>query len=348
MIGARLRRPLAGLPSIKAKLSIVIVAAVGVAAATSLIGLRFGWPLWIRPVVAGALGLVMAQALARGMTRPLRELAAASAAMAAGDYSRRVETVSVDEVGRLAAAFNAMATELAETDRQRRDLVANVSHELRTPLGGLQATLENLLDGVTAPEPAVFAAMATQTQRLHRLVADLLDLSRLESGSLALRLEPVLAADLLDAVVAEARHHHPDVHVRAASEPVDLVLHIDPERMHQVLANLVDNGARHGGRVVVLTAAARGDGGVCCTVGDDGDGIEPARRELVFERFYRADRSRSAGGGAGLGLAIARWIVELHGGTLRCVDASPETGPRGACMRVDLPSTARVDGKDRR
>ncbi len=345
-----LRRPLTRVRSLKLKLSIVIVASVGVAATTSLIGYRLGWPPWVRPVVASALGLVMAQALARGMTRPLRELAAASEAMAAGDYSRRVDTPAVDEVGQLARAFNAMAAELAETDRQRRDLVANVSHELRTPLGGLQATLENLLDGVTPPDPAVFAAMAQQTQRLHRLVADLLDLSRLESGASALRIERVAVADLVDSAVAECRGHHDTVVVHAAVDPADLSLDADPERLHQVLANLLDNAARHAREQLTIAATQRsGPHGrsIVVTVTDDGPGIDPASRERVFERFYRADRARRDDGGAGLGLAIARWIVELHGGTIRCDEAVGG----GATFVVELPavpSAAAVDRKERR
>ena len=286
--------------------------------------------MWVRPVIAGVLGLVMAQFLARGMTRPLRQMVAATTAMASGDYTRRVSTPSVDEVGRLATAFNAMAAELAETDRQRRDLIANVSHELRTPLGGLQATLENLLDGVAQPDPAVLATMAAQTQRLSRLVADLLDLSRLESGSLALRLDRVAVADLVDSVVAEARMHHPTAAVSAQVDPPDLTVHADPERLHQVLANLVDNGARHSGCSpnVAVSALATGDGdGVVFTVTDNGPGVDEADRERIFERFYRADRARTSPGGSGLGLAIARWVVDLHGGSISC-SAGPAGGAR--------------------
>src|SRR5215213_3194147 len=118
------------------------------------------------------------------MTSPLREMAAAASAMARGDYGRRVRATSRDEVGELARAFNAMAAELSDADRMRRELVANVSHELRTPLGALQALLENLADGVEPPDPAALRTALAQTERLGRLVAQLLDLSRLESGTL--------------------------------------------------------------------------------------------------------------------------------------------------------------------
>ena len=144
-------------------------------------------PLLVRAGGGALLGLAMAQFLARGMTSPLREMAAAASAMARGDYGRRVRATSHDEVGELARAFNAMAAELADVDRMRRDLVANVSHELRTPIGALQALLENLVDGVEPVDPAALRTALGQTERLGRLVSQLLDLSRLESGALALR-----------------------------------------------------------------------------------------------------------------------------------------------------------------
>src|SRR5581483_3959786 len=132
-----------------------------------------------------ALGMV--QLLARGMTSPLRDMAAGAREMAAGDYSRRVAASSRDEVGELARAFNVMAAELAETDRIRRDLIANVSHELRTPITALQAGLENLVDGVEPPGPEQLRTMLKQAERLGRLVTQLLDLSRLESGAIPLQ-----------------------------------------------------------------------------------------------------------------------------------------------------------------
>jgi len=182
-------RPLDRLTSIKTKLGVVIVATVVGTVAVLSLGRRAGLDLEWRVLLAAALGLAMVQFLARGMTSPLREMAAASSAMARGDYGRRVRATSRDEVGELARAFNAMAAELADVDRMRRDLVANVSHELRTPIGALQALLENLADGVEDPDPAALRTALAQTERLGRLVEQLLDLSRLESGKLPL--EPV-------------------------------------------------------------------------------------------------------------------------------------------------------------
>ncbi len=164
-------RPLDRLRSIKVKLGVVIVATVAGTVIVLALGRRAGLSVEARVVVATVLGLGMVQLLARGMTSPLREMAAAATAMARGDYDRRVRATSRDEVGELARAFNAMAAELADADRMRRELVANVSHELRTPLGALQALLENLVDGVEPPDPAALRTALAQTERLGRLVA---------------------------------------------------------------------------------------------------------------------------------------------------------------------------------
>ncbi|MGI8939267.1 MAG: histidine kinase dimerization/phospho-acceptor domain-containing protein [Iamia sp.] len=186
-----------------------IVVAVGVSSAVSVVGFRLGVPIWVRPLIAAAIALALVQVLAHGMTSPLRQMAVAARRMADGDWSQRVYASSADEVGELARAFNDMATQLASVDRMRRDLVANVSHELRTPISALQARLENLVDGVEQPDPDLLQSMLDRTERLGRLVAQLLDLSRLESGVTPLRGEPLDAASLLDEVAVEARLHSP-------------------------------------------------------------------------------------------------------------------------------------------
>ena len=196
-------RPLDRIRSIKFKLGVVIVAAVAGTVLLLAFGKRLGLTLEARVFVAAVFGLGMVQILARGMTSPLREMAAAAKEMAKGDYDRRVTATSRDEVGELAHAFNAMAGELADADRMRRELVANVSHELRTPLGALQALLENLADGVEPPDPARLRVALAQTERLGRLVEQLLDLSRFESGVLELRREPFGVRGLLEQAVRE-------------------------------------------------------------------------------------------------------------------------------------------------
>ena len=332
-------RPLDPLSSIKTKLGVVIVAAVGVVVLVNMIGVRAGIPLLLVGVVAGALALGIVQILARGMTSPLREMVAAARAMARGDYSRRVRATSRDEVGELARAFNTMAAELAETEKLRRDLVANVSHELRTPITALQAVLENLVDQVEPPDPATLRTMLAQTQRLGALINQLLDLSRLEAGTIPLERRSFQVGSLLYQAVEESRLHvdtgmSKHVRLNVTTDPPDLRAHGDPERIHQVVANLLENAVRHspnGGEVIV--AARRERDRVRIEVRDQGPGIPDEEAERVFERFYRGAAGLSREGGTGLGLAIARWIVDLHGGDIR---AEPNA-PVGCRMVVALP-----------
>jgi signal transduction histidine kinase len=330
-------RPLDRIGRIKLKLGAAILAAVAVTVVVVSAGEKAGvWPVFTG-IVAAVLALAVVQLLAHGMTSPLREMAAAAKAMAQGDYDRRVTATSRDEVGELARAFNAMAAELAEADRMRRDLVANASHELRTPIGALRATLENLVDGVETPDQATLASMLRQVERLGTLVGQLLDLSKLESGAVPLERAAVAAGPLLDRVVDEWRGKAEGRGVRLSADvPQELVLHVDEERLLQVLGNLVANAIRHsppGGAVVVRAGAA--DSRTRIEVVDEGPGIRPDDAERVFERFYRSDPARAVTeGGAGLGLAIARWIVELHGGVIR-----PEAAePNGCRMVVELPA----------
>jgi signal transduction histidine kinase len=331
-------RPLDFLGSIKTKLGVVIVAAVGVTVVVIALGTKTGIPIWVRSVGAVILALAMVQFLARGMTSPLREMASAAQAMAKGDYSRRVTATSKDEVGRLAAAFNRMAADLAEVDRMRRDLVANVSHELRTPISALQAVLENLVDEVESPDPVVLRRMLGQVERLGGLVNQLLDLSRLESGAIPLRSRTFSVADLLKTAADETRllaRGRDGVVVEVSVEPPDLEVYGDPERVHQVVANLLDNAIAHsppGGGVRL--EASRNGGVARIEVRDEGPGIPSDEAARVFERFYRSDSARSSReGSSGLGLAIARWIVDLHGGDIR-VDT---TYSNGCNMVVELP-----------
>jgi signal transduction histidine kinase len=336
------RRPLDTVRSIKIKLGAVIFSAVAVTVFVYWLCLKAGvWPS-VSGIIAGSLALVMVRFLARGMTSPLREMSDAARAMAKGNYDRRVSATSRDEVGELARAFNKMAAELAETDRLRRDLVANVSHELRTPITALQAVLENLVDGVESPDPQTFRTMLAQVERLGRLVTQLLDLSRLESGAVPLERSEFAVKPVLDHAVREQQLHAPGVDVEVLVETPELTADGDPERIHQVVANLLENAVRYtpsGGRVEVHARRAhRGNGSaVTIEVCDEGPGIGAGQENRVFERFYRADTARaSSDGGAGLGLAIAQWIVELHDG-----DIHPEQRePRGCRMVVTLPGAA--------
>jgi signal transduction histidine kinase len=317
--------PLRSLPSLKLKLGIVIVAAVLITAAATIVAVRW---LDLPSIVGAGAGVVVAlacvQLLARGTTKPLREMASVAAAMARGEHGRQVAVTSNDEVGELALAFNRMTAELAETDRLRRDLVANVSHELRTPIGALQAVLENVVDGVSEPDPETLRTMLAQTRRLGRLVTQLLDLSRLEAGEQPFDMRPFALRELLESAAREARLHAPEDVVFSIDAPAELQVDGDPERVYQVVMNLVENAVRYSPRPghVALRAAAGADHTIVVEVDDDGPGIPPDELERVFERFYRGN-GRRGGGGAGLGLAIARWIVDLHGGTIRAERREP-------------------------
>ncbi|MEU0566617.1 ATP-binding protein [Nonomuraea sp. NPDC005983] len=325
-------RPLDFLGRIKVKLGLAIVLAVGTAFVVNEVGLNSGISRDVRIAVALVLALIMVQVLAMGMTKPLREMARAAQTVAKGSYSLRVRATSRDEVGELARAFNAMAADLGEVDRQRRELVANVSHELRTPITGLRAILENVVDGVSAPDPVTMSTALAQTERLGRLVAQLLDLSRLDSGVRLIESEALELAPLLEQAVREAGLAREEVRLVPAV-PDDLVVRADPDLLAQVLANLLDNAVRHSppGGVVTVTGAPHG-AGVRITVTDQGPGIPVSARGRVFERFSRLDAGRAAdAGGAGLGLAIVKEIVEMHGGSIRIDDCA------GCRMVVDLP-----------
>jgi signal transduction histidine kinase len=275
------------------------------------------------------------------MTKPLREMASAATKMATGDYTQRVETPSKDEVGQLAAAFNRMSGELDSVEQLRRELVANVSHELKTPITALRAHLENLLDGVEKPDPATIQVMLTQSDRLTRLVEQLLELSRLESGDLPLEPRSLPLSSLVTDVVSEVRVSRADREVSVDNQvPAELTpVWADPERVHQVLFNLLDNAVRFtppGGSVTV--SAQRQNGSCEVTVADTGPGISAEHLPRLFERFYRVDSARSAkDGGTGIGLAIARSVVEAHGGHIR---AESEVG-RGSAFTFDLPVAPR-------
>jgi signal transduction histidine kinase len=325
-------RPLDRLGSLKTKLGALVGITVALTAVLATAATGLGLSAFVTVPVAVVVALAVTQLLARGMTSPLREMTAAARVMATGDYSRRVTATSRDEVGELARAFNSMAAQLAVVDQQRRDLVANVSHELRTPVSALQALLENLVDGVVPADPERLEVALAQTERLGRLVADLLDLSRLEAGLTELAVSDVPVRPLVDEAVREAAlAGERPVHYCVEVEPANLVVAADRARLHQLLANLLDNAARHspaGGAVAVR--AYRSDGATVLEVGDQGPGISPADRAAVFARF---STGRAEDGGTGLGLAIARWVVDLHGGRIEVADQH-----RGCLIRAAFPA----------
>jgi two-component system sensor histidine kinase BaeS len=287
---------------------------------------------------ATATALLTAVVVSRRITAPIRDIARASARLAAGRYGERVDAGSGDELGALAASFNALAAALEETERQRLALIADVAHELRTPLATIQGYMEGLLDEVVVPAPALWAQLHGEAGRLRRLVDDLQELSRAESGEIPLFPVPLEARQLLERAAARMAPQFAAVGVTLALDvaPAIPAALADPDRTLQVLVNLLGNALRHtpGGGPVTLGAVA-GERRVVLRVTDTGGGIAPEHLPHLFERFYRADRSRSrVSGGSGIGLTIARALIEAQGGTIRI--ESPGLG-RGTTVTITLP-----------
>ncbi|WP_281965190.1 DUF4153 domain-containing protein [Serinicoccus marinus] len=333
-------RPLDGVGSITVKIGVLVTLSILAAVVVSEVGDRAGVSAWLTIPVSVAAALFVTQWLARGMTSPLRQMTVAAGRMAGGDYSTRVTASASDEVGQLGTAFNTMSAELDGADRQRRELLATVSHELRTPLAAQRALLENLVDGVVTPDDRALQTALDQSERLSALVQDLLDLSRVEAGVATLDVEPVQVADLLARCADEARAtvaargHAVSVEVDV---PEDLEVRADRARLAQVVTNLLDNAVRHSpaGGTVRVVADVTGTGW-SLEVHDEGPGFPPGRSEEMFARFGVGD---DAGGGTGLGLSIVRWVCELHGGTVRALEAEPRQTATGALVRVELPLT---------
>jgi signal transduction histidine kinase len=279
----------------------------------------------------------------RGIAAPLADVMAAADAVAEGNFSVRVEEYHRGEFAQLAHSFNRMAGELERAEQQRRNLTADIAHELRTPLHIIQGNLEGLLDGVYEPTADHINTTLDETRLLARLVEDLRTLSLAEAGQLPLVLEPVnvgeLLADVQTSFSGQAEASGVELALSAngqGSRPEnELVVTGDIGRLDQVLTNLVANAIRHtkpGGKITLL-AAAKGDG-VQIQVQDTGEGIAPADLRFIFDRFWRADRSRMHNDGAvGLGLAIARQLVRAHGGS---IEAESRPG-EGTTFTIHLP-----------
>ncbi len=265
-------------------------------------------------------GLALGIFLARRLTRPVRELTSATRAMAKGELEQRVPIRSQDELGELAASFNQMSADLARANELRRQMTADIAHDLRTPLSVIAGYTEGLRDGVLQPTAETFQIMHTEAEQLSRLVEDLRTLSLADAGELTLIRQLVHPRELLERTAAAhlPRAQQLEIDLQVTAEANVPATYVDPERMAQVLGNLVSNALRHtpaGGQISLAAEQQRNN--VLLTVQDSGAGIAPDKLRRIFTRFYRGDVARQTHEGeSGLGLAIAKSLVELHGGTI--------------------------------
>ncbi len=285
------------------------------------------WPLVLAGAVVLLVMLAVSAVLAARLLRPVHALAETAQRMRDGDHSARVEVRDQGETGRLAELFNDLSEHLERVERQRRDMIGDISHELRSPLTTLRGWLEAAADGQRPMEPALVNVLLDETLTLQQLIDDLQDLALAEAGQLSLHSQPLAAADVLRSVAVANQAAADELGLALVVDaPEDLVVHADPVRLRQMVANLTSNALRHtarGGRVV-LSARAEGAETVI-TVADNGSGIEPEELPRVFDRFWRAEQSRSRRtGGSGLGLVIVRRLVEAHGGSVTATSTPGE------------------------
>ena len=296
-----------------------------------------------------AAALVVTWLVARRVAAPVAEAAEAAQRIAEGDYQARLRQPRLGpEFDRLATAFNLMARRLATTDQTRRHLLADLAHELRTPLASMQATIEAVNDGILPSDQTTLATLTEQSLRLHRLVGDLSAVSRAEERQLNLHPVLVSAQDLVSGAVTAARPRFDAKKISLAAEATVTACRVlvDPDRLAEALGALLDNALRHtsiGG--VVTIAATRDDDRCRIVVTDNGEGFEPATADQLFERFYRGDTSRTVdGAGSGIGLTIAKAIIQAHHGQLRGHSDGPGTGAR---FEITLPIADAGNPNDR-
>jgi signal transduction histidine kinase len=291
--------------------------------------------------IAILLGILMFQSI----TAPLRTMKTAAAEFARGDLSRRIPVKTRDELGDLATAFNHMADELQSAQTQRRRMIADIAHELRTPLTIVQANVEGMLDGVVPTDKKHLAVLHEESLLLNRLISDLRLLTVAEAGELVLEKQPTdlvrYLPGLLDKFKPAAQEKKIKLEYHQESDlPVVL---IDPDRIAQVITNLIANALNYTPKKGSITLSATASGTeVNISVCDDGSGIPADDLPFVFERFYRVDKSRARkSGGSGLGLAITKQLVEAHGGIIKAespVRSDPDHP--GACITFTLPASS--------
>ena len=299
--------------------------------------------IWWGGLAAVLLALFLGVFLAHRLTRPLRQLTEATHKVARGELGQQVSTDTRGEIGELSTSFNQMSVALAASEQQRQQMLADVAHELRTPLSIMRGHIEAMLDGVFEMTPDNLALVHEETLLLGRLVDDLRTLSLAEAGQLSLNRIEVNLTDLtVQSVTAFEPLAEAEGVELAANVPAEAVMIVaDPDRIRQVLGNLLSNALRHVNTgnnekpQVILSLINRGDVAQI-RIGDNGPGLSAIAKEHVFDRFWRADSARNRDqGGSGLGLAISRAIVDIHAGRI-WVESTPE---QGATFIIELPTT---------
>lgn len=312
------------------------------AAFTTAGGLALTAALAVALLVSTALSV----SIARRVTRSLRPIVVAAGRIAGGAYDRRVPVPGLGaEFDELATAVNAMSERLEQVDTTRRRLLADLAHEMRTPLTTLAVYVDSIDDGLRPPDTATLQVLRDQVNRLSRLAEDVSAVSLAEEHRLPLHLTGIAPADLARAAAAAANAAYHAKHVLlqldAAAPTPDV--RVDPDRIGQILANLLDNARRHSqpGGVVVIRVGAERDA-VTIAVSDTGDGIAPEHLSHVFDRFYRADTARDRDhGGSGIGLTVSKALAEAHDGTLDAASPGPNMG---ATFTLHLPATSPTSG----
>lgn len=298
--------------------------------------IRMDIPAILVMLVIGLALLALATHGLRRISIPVGDLIEASNRVADGDYTTRVPEQGPEELNSLAQAFNSMASQLEVTEQQRRKMLADVTHELRTPLTVIQGNLEGMLDGIYPADEEHLKSIIEETHILSRLVDDLRTLALAESGALQLKKEPtdlaVLIGETVTALTPQANAIGVTIHTDFQGELP--LISLDAERIHEVIANLITNALRYtpqGGTISIRYSMIREENGkkVVISVQDTGSGIRPEDLPHVFDRFYKSQDS----GGMGLGLSIAKHIVEAHGGT---ITAHSPTG-QGTTILLTLP-----------
>lgn len=287
-------------------------------------------------LIAGISCLIFTYFYSTKILTPIRKLTNAAERIKKGNLDQNVEVYTGDEIGKLASTFNSMAEKLEEKERLRKNVVSDVAHELRSPLSKSHAYLEAIKEGEMEPSPEAINTIYQNSQVLSKLVDELHDLSKAEAGQLQLDKKKVVLKDLISRTLNRLNQDLEDKNISLNKEiPDQILLEVDPERAEQVFRNIIDNAVsqlEEGGRVEIVAEEEGGE--VKVKIADNGPGIPPSDIPHIFERFYRVDKSRSKStGGAGLGLTIAKEIVEAHGGE---ISVESEEG-KGTTFTINLP-----------